>query len=103
MWWASKRGSRRAVALDAIGRGIVIIAWAVSPVEPGVKPACVMCRMLLRRDHTMRIVRFKDQEGRVRYGASYDGQTASLLEGDPFQGGLRDTGRRVDVARLLAP
>ena len=50
----------------------------------------------------MRIVRFLDQAGIIRYGHDHRDGLATLLEGDLF-GGLRETGRRVRIHKLLAP
>lgn len=50
----------------------------------------------------MRIVRFLDRDGAVRYGDSRDGATARLIEGDIF-GERRLSEKSVPIAKLLAP
>jgi 2-keto-4-pentenoate hydratase/2-oxohepta-3-ene-1,7-dioic acid hydratase in catechol pathway len=52
----------------------------------------------------MRILRFEDGAGQIRFGAAVDGDDfrADVLSGDPLSGG-RPTGEIVDVARPLAP
>jgi 2-keto-4-pentenoate hydratase/2-oxohepta-3-ene-1,7-dioic acid hydratase in catechol pathway len=50
----------------------------------------------------MRIVRFLDEKGRECYGHNFQNGHAMLLEGHLFQG-LRETGTRVSVKKLLAP
>jgi 2-keto-4-pentenoate hydratase/2-oxohepta-3-ene-1,7-dioic acid hydratase in catechol pathway len=50
----------------------------------------------------MRIVRFMTDDGQICYGHPCDPQHAELLEGELFAG-LRPTGRRTRVARVLAP
>ncbi|MBT8363534.1 MAG: fumarylacetoacetate hydrolase family protein [Deltaproteobacteria bacterium] len=50
----------------------------------------------------MRIVRFIDEKGQIRYGRNYDNDDAVLLEGDLFTG-LEDTGESCRVKKLLAP
>ena len=50
----------------------------------------------------MRIVRFLDENGRERYGHDFRDGQAELLEGDLFIG-LKETGTRVFVKKLLAP
>jgi 2-keto-4-pentenoate hydratase/2-oxohepta-3-ene-1,7-dioic acid hydratase in catechol pathway len=52
----------------------------------------------------MKIVRFEDGQGRVLYGkpVGEDLKSAERLEGD-LRAGLRATGERADIVRLLAP
>ncbi len=50
----------------------------------------------------MRIVRFLDDKGAVCYGHNFRDGQAELLEGHLFHG-LKETGRRVSVRKLLAP
>jgi 2-keto-4-pentenoate hydratase/2-oxohepta-3-ene-1,7-dioic acid hydratase in catechol pathway len=50
----------------------------------------------------MRIVRFIDDKGQIRYGHNYENGTAALLEGDIISG-LRQTGENCRVKKLLAP
>ncbi|MDH3585443.1 MAG: DUF2437 domain-containing protein, partial [Phycisphaerae bacterium] len=50
----------------------------------------------------MRIIRFRDGEGRVQLGVDQGDGTAELLEGDLFAS-PQPTGTRAEVARLLAP
>lgn len=50
----------------------------------------------------MKIIRFKTTENKIRFGCDYDGVTASLADGDLFQG-LTDTGKRVTVEEILPP
>lgn len=50
----------------------------------------------------MRIIRFSDEDGKRHYGHDYFDGSATLLEGQAFEG-LRDTGHRVRVRKLLAP
>ena len=50
----------------------------------------------------MRIVRFLDENDKVRYGCDFRDGQATLLEGD-LLAGLRDRGDRVSVKKLLAP
>jgi 2-keto-4-pentenoate hydratase/2-oxohepta-3-ene-1,7-dioic acid hydratase in catechol pathway len=50
----------------------------------------------------MRIVRFIDAKGQIRYGRNYDNDEAVLLEGDLFAG-LKETGESCGVEKLLAP
>jgi 2-keto-4-pentenoate hydratase/2-oxohepta-3-ene-1,7-dioic acid hydratase in catechol pathway len=51
----------------------------------------------------MKIIRFLDRNGVVQYGRFVSGTpTVELLEGDLY-GELRPTGRRTQVAKLLAP
>jgi 2-keto-4-pentenoate hydratase/2-oxohepta-3-ene-1,7-dioic acid hydratase in catechol pathway len=50
----------------------------------------------------MKIIRFLDADGKVRYGCRRDDGSATLLEGDLF-GTYYDTLRPVTVAKLLAP
>ena len=50
----------------------------------------------------MRIVRFIDDEGEIRYGCNYNIGTADLLTGDLLSG-LKETGESCGVKKLLAP
>lgn len=50
----------------------------------------------------MRIVRFIDDKGQIRYGRNYNNGAAELLEGDLFTG-LKETGTLCSVKKLLAP
>ena len=50
----------------------------------------------------MRIIRFIDENDRIRFGHNYEDNTATLLEGRMFDE-FRDTGQRVRVTKLLAP
>ena len=56
----------------------------------------------------MRIIRFEDEQGQVRYGLDKDvvrdgvaGGQVELLKGDPFSG-LEITGEKAGLVRLLA-
>lgn len=48
----------------------------------------------------MKIIRFVDEQGKVVRGTTWDGETASVVEGDG-RSGFEDTGRRVKVGRVL--
>lgn len=50
----------------------------------------------------MKIYRFLDEMGKIRFGHNLSDETITLLEGGPFSG-LADSGQRVMVAKLLAP
>ena len=50
----------------------------------------------------MRIIRFLDDRGRIRYGRNYENGAAELLEGDLFSG-LKQTGDHCSVKKLLSP
>ena len=57
----------------------------------------------------MRIIRFENEKGQVRYGLDRDvvqdgvaGDQAELLKGDPFSG-LEETNEKAGLIRLLAP
>lgn len=50
----------------------------------------------------MRIVRFIDEKGQIRYGRNYKDETVELLEGD-LCSGLNPTGETCGVKKLLAP
>jgi 2-keto-4-pentenoate hydratase/2-oxohepta-3-ene-1,7-dioic acid hydratase in catechol pathway len=50
----------------------------------------------------MKIIRFVDHEGQIRYGTDYAQGTASLLSGDPFVA-VKPTTQRVSVGKLLSP
>lgn len=50
----------------------------------------------------MKIIRYEDSAGAIRFGQLGEGGTVTELAGDLF-GGLRPTGRSARVARLLAP
>jgi 2-keto-4-pentenoate hydratase/2-oxohepta-3-ene-1,7-dioic acid hydratase in catechol pathway len=50
----------------------------------------------------MRMIRFTDERDRECYGYDYHDQSAALLTGQLF-GKMEDTGRRVQVKKLLAP
>jgi 2-keto-4-pentenoate hydratase/2-oxohepta-3-ene-1,7-dioic acid hydratase in catechol pathway len=50
----------------------------------------------------MRIIRFIDDQGQIRYGRNYDNAAAELLAGDLFSG-LKETGKSCGVKKLLAP
>jgi len=50
----------------------------------------------------MRIIRFIDDKGQVRYGCNYNNDTADLLAGELFTG-LKATGESCGVKKLLAP
>lgn len=58
----------------------------------------------------MRIIRFMDVQGRIAYGTKENEGEAEVLQGDPFVApasgpgsGLKPTGERRKVAKLLAP
>ncbi|MDW7712176.1 MAG: fumarylacetoacetate hydrolase family protein [Deferrisomatales bacterium] len=50
----------------------------------------------------MRVIRFRDDRGRTRWGTPGGEGLAEILEGDPFRGLVR-SGARAAVRRLLAP
>lgn len=50
----------------------------------------------------MKIIRYKESNGRVSYGCQHADGRAERLEGDPF-GELRPTGEEARIASLLAP
>jgi len=50
----------------------------------------------------MKVYRFLDEYGKIRYGRDLSDESITLLEGDPFKG-LTDSGQRVKAAKLLAP
>lgn len=50
----------------------------------------------------MKIIRFIDETGKTRFGAAHSDGGATLIEGDIY-GEFRDSGRRVEVKKLLAP
>lgn len=50
----------------------------------------------------MKIIRFVDHEGQIRYGTDYSGGTATLLSGDPLVA-VKKTTQRVAVGKLLSP
>ena len=50
----------------------------------------------------MRMIRFLDEHDKISYGHHYENNKAVLLEGHLF-GELRDTGKAVQVKKLLAP
>jgi len=50
----------------------------------------------------MRIIRFLDEKGHIRFGHDYRDGEATLLAGDIFES-LQDSGRRAAVVKLLAP
>jgi 2-keto-4-pentenoate hydratase/2-oxohepta-3-ene-1,7-dioic acid hydratase in catechol pathway len=50
----------------------------------------------------MQILRFLDREGRLRLGRRFNEETVLLLEGDLFEG-MRETGRPIEMGKLLAP
>ena len=50
----------------------------------------------------MRIIRFIDENGHIRFGHDFRNGEAALLEGDMFKR-LQDTGKRKKVNKLLAP
>ena len=50
----------------------------------------------------MRIIRFNDEDQQIRYGYDYNNGRATILDGDLFNG-LKDTGSRTSVMKLLAP
>ncbi len=51
----------------------------------------------------MHIIRFSDENDEQRYGHNYQGDMATLLEGQLFNEPLEDTGREIRVKKLLAP
>ena len=51
----------------------------------------------------MRLIRYEGPDGIVSYGAEQADGGVLALEGDPFAGTPRETGRPADVARRLAP
>jgi len=51
---------------------------------------------------TMRIIRFLDKNGQICFGHAYRNGEATLLAGDIFAS-LQDTGRKIKIAKLLAP
>ncbi|KPK00444.1 MAG: 5-carboxymethyl-2-hydroxymuconate isomerase [Desulfobacterales bacterium SG8_35] len=50
----------------------------------------------------MRIIRFLDENGQIRFGHDYRAGEATLLAGDIFAA-LQDSGHRLKVVKLLAP
>lgn len=50
----------------------------------------------------MKLIRYQDSQGRIRYGCLHGNGSASQIEGDVF-GEYRDTGTPATVAKLLAP
>ncbi len=50
----------------------------------------------------MKLIRFQDPAGKIRYGSQQLDGSALLLDGDPFSG-LKGTGHKAEVAKLLAP
>jgi len=50
----------------------------------------------------MQIIRFITGDGQLAFGCSFDGNTASILEGDIFSN-CEDTGRRIEVKQILTP
>ena len=50
----------------------------------------------------MRIIRFLDGNGQIRFGHDHHCGEATLLEGESFAS-LKDSGLRLEVAKLLAP
>ena len=50
----------------------------------------------------MRIIRFLDDDDKVHFGTGYENDSAIQLEGDLFDG-LKETGIRIHVKKLLAP
>ncbi len=50
----------------------------------------------------MRITRFVDQDGTIRYGIPQDDNTAKILTGDLYQG-LQATGESASITKTLAP
>jgi len=50
----------------------------------------------------MRIIRFSDENGQIRFGHDHCNGEATLLAGDILES-LHDTGRRIKVTKLLAP
>jgi len=50
----------------------------------------------------MKIYRFLDEKGEIRFGRDLSDDSVALLEGNPFEG-LTESGRRMIVAKLLAP
>lgn len=53
----------------------------------------------------MRIVRYRPEEAdaSAQYGITHEDGSITRAEGDPFQGGLTDSGEPADVGRMLAP
>lgn len=51
----------------------------------------------------MKIIRYTDSTGQARYGARQPDGSSVELEGDPFAGNLRPSGRPADVRKLLCP
>mmetsp|Transcript_1912 Transcript_1912/g.6377 ORF Transcript_1912/g.6377 Transcript_1912/m.6377 type:complete len:282 (+) Transcript_1912:40-885(+) len=51
----------------------------------------------------VRFGRFRDAEGAVSYGISQGDGSFTYAEGCPFQGTLKDTGRKATVAKFLPP
>lgn len=50
----------------------------------------------------MRIIRFLDHDDQIRYGHDYKEGQATLLQGNLYSG-VKDTGRQINVKKLLAP
>jgi len=50
----------------------------------------------------MRLIRFQDPAGKINYGSQQADGSALLLDGDPFSG-LKGTGHKAEIAKLLAP
>jgi 2-keto-4-pentenoate hydratase/2-oxohepta-3-ene-1,7-dioic acid hydratase in catechol pathway len=50
----------------------------------------------------MQIIRFMTRDDQLAFGSSYDGSTASILEGDIFSD-FKDSGQRVEVKKILTP
>lgn len=50
----------------------------------------------------MRLLRFQDPAGKIQYGSQQADGSVLLLDGDPFTG-LKGTGHKAEVAKLLAP
>lgn len=50
----------------------------------------------------MQIIRFITQDNQIVFGSAYDGQTASMIQGDIFSD-FTDTGQRMTVKKILSP
>lgn len=51
----------------------------------------------------VRLARFEDQHGTVSYGIEHADKSINVAEGCPYAGTLKDTGRKANVKRRLAP
>ena len=56
-----------------------------------------------RASETMRFLRFKLADGPAQYGIQHADGSVTVAEGDPFEGGLHETGVAAPVARTPLP